>query len=1209
MITRLWPASGRMPARNIQRPDTHRQSRQRGVVALLITGTLVVVSSAAIIGIGSLERTRHERAQRIDTTSHLSRLTDAIVQYSQRTGRLPCPADGREPLNSAEGSTSVGLAGDGLTCDFDSGGTMAHGVVPWRTLGLRPVDALDHWDNRLSYRVYEGDPANGNAGSLVAENGVNFAACARELGDNIDPADRNCSHNIPRTEEDLNDLLEMQRDPDNAAFSPYLNALNAPFLFDLRDDPRSVDLRFIRQALGTSEGNPPGQLLALGGLDAIIVSLIAQSEEVVEFLADQPDVDPDSVRRANRNVERLFNARQVLQAALAGATAASNGWAGLQSGEITPPGGNLNTALTSELTAFIGSRDTALQATEDAFTHAQNAEYQKLVEWFRNTLLEDLGVRVIVETEDVGALVDDFEPAVPGRGAALVIISHGENQLGAFTLSGERPFDPEQETASTEERVNAMVDSVLYHAIDYVHANDVVTGAPRDDAFDDIVAMYDVQGLAVNAFRYINKDAFDPDQWSETFASVLRGLIGAEGGDTDIIELDEDFAAFLPGGTALTEGEIEIVALPDDTRMINFGAQINVGDPFGPGDEVGLSNDKTGCLWVNQPLRFQNDVLRAYWEFRIYDSIDRANSADGYTFTIIPGDAPTDDNFAPCGNSKIPARFPNMDIVPSNYDPPAWDSGRGGSWPLGRVHKPSGSDLAFIGAKWRYRYDADLNPGNGLQEAWITSRFAYPDPADYPAAEWDFPLDRVGRNLPRAAIEFDTYDSHNYNPRNDPRTGGTSYNHIAVLRENTTIHCDTDGDPTTDDRGGQCGNPDNDYQSYEPDWGTNPWCPDTQAEARALPDGRRGCAPGGISNWMEERDYCNVLMEHCCEADEPCPNLGGTVSGCEPGDPYCINGETVIRSDAPYRVRVEMRRQCDSTCTTCGTPGGRHLQVKAWTDCDHPDCANVLKDFSEGAAALAAGGTAETLNYCMVDPGEDFGDLDILNQVKLGFTIGTGGFRTGMQVTNFTATNSNLRPVFTVPPEFTDPDEFVNLPTFDASSGDPVRIAVMSPESGPDVTITVRDPELSGKNLGAGDYGTTRLTVYRIQALRIVEDPLNPGEDTVVEVPAYSPVAVDQFGFATEGASFGIDGNELRVGGDTIAVFENAGGRLQIDFTNEDGTIVTSDLLNEVLSRITYTNTSADPPDDGIVLLMGFRDGPRVFNQTATVTTPVLIVD
>lgn len=128
-----------------------------------------------------------------------------------------------------------------------------------------------------------------------------------------------------------------------------------------------------------------------------------------------------------------------------------------------------------------------------------------------------------------------------------------------------------------------------------------------------------------------------------------------------------------------------------------------------------------------------------------------------------------------------------------------------------------------------------------------------------------------------------------------------------------------------------------------------------------------------------------------------------------------------------------------------------------------------------------------------------------------------------------------------------------------------------------DSDVTVADTELDALNGGNGNYSGASLTIAR-----------NGGAS-----------ASDSFDFNTTGASFTVSGGNLQFGGQTFATFTNAGGTLTINFTSS-ATTATSTLADEVLQRITYSNSSDTPPAS-VTLNWSFSDGTDSGNGQSTV--------
>ncbi len=554
-----------------------------------------------------------------------------------------------------------------------------------------------------------------------------------------------------------------------------------------------------------------------------------------------------------------------------------------------------------------------------------------------------VGQRVVVGSDDavVGTENNDYRPAL-GTGTAYMLISHGENGRGAWQTSGGRNNMPDSTDETENTNANADYIDPGFRAIHTLGGT---------QSFDDIVLTVSVENLARAAGLWIS-DTYDPDEWSPEMLDYLQN-----GGGPQYIE-DMDFVYFRKSGTAKSDQISFNESTSPDLNFIDFGSPTTTGSANdGIGSEVILRNFQSGCVWLDFPFRWTRQILRAYWEFRVYGG---SNSADGYTVVLVPGTTTTTPDDSPCGNSKETALFTYSDYIngriPPNYDP----APPGFTYP----HKPVGTDLGAIGAK----------PS---------------DPAYSPLYEDKFPQRKMG-------VEFDFYAAGN--PRNDPTN-----NHMAVFRENSNIHgnrlCSVNAP----------GNPPqsctNDW-SWQESWGTNPSCASVSNTS-----GQRGCDIGSSEDWMEDRTYCNISTDFCCmpgRRGATCRTLHPTWDACNccmSTDTDCRNyfrslrpRRTPLLSDAPYRVRMDAKRYCNSNCTVCGGTGGEYVSIKLWTDCSTAACADIHTPAPTSFNSISG---VKRIDYCFRDPGLDDGNINLFDTVKIGFTYGTGAEVSGMQLSNF----------------------------------------------------------------------------------------------------------------------------------------------------------------------------------------------------------------
>jgi prepilin-type N-terminal cleavage/methylation domain-containing protein len=125
------------------------------VVVLLIFS--VVVGMAAVItrGVSAAQK-------RSLTSTRMTTVDAAIIQFVLQQKRLPCPGNGTLDSNNVNAGLEDRNAGT-FVCD-----SMSNGVIPWRALALSESEATDGWERRFTYRV----PQN-----LTANNALDLSPC------------------------------------------------------------------------------------------------------------------------------------------------------------------------------------------------------------------------------------------------------------------------------------------------------------------------------------------------------------------------------------------------------------------------------------------------------------------------------------------------------------------------------------------------------------------------------------------------------------------------------------------------------------------------------------------------------------------------------------------------------------------------------------------------------------------------------------------------------------------------------------------------------------------------------------------------------------------------------------------------------------------------------------------------------------------------
>lgn len=125
---------------------------------------LVIIALVLVLFIGASSGFISSKRNEV-TTLKLKAIENSIALFVAQNKRLPCPADGTIPS---------GNAGSGVSQPNGPGdcGNQANGVVPALSLGLSEADALDGWNNRITYRVY-----SGVNGSLTRTDGMDLSWC------------------------------------------------------------------------------------------------------------------------------------------------------------------------------------------------------------------------------------------------------------------------------------------------------------------------------------------------------------------------------------------------------------------------------------------------------------------------------------------------------------------------------------------------------------------------------------------------------------------------------------------------------------------------------------------------------------------------------------------------------------------------------------------------------------------------------------------------------------------------------------------------------------------------------------------------------------------------------------------------------------------------------------------------------------------------
>ncbi len=137
-----------------------------------------------------------------------------------------------------------------------------------------------------------------------------------------------------------------------------------------------------------------------------------------------------------------------------------------------------------------------------------------------------------------------------------------------------------------------------------------------------------------------------------------------------------------------------------------------------------------------------------------------------------------------------------------------------------------------------------------------------------------------------------------------------------------------------------------------------------------------------------------------------------------------------------------------------------------------------------------------------------------------------------------------------------------------------------------DSDVAISDAELDALNGGNGNYAGASLMLAR-------NDEASADDAFSLDLSGSPLVA--------------LSGSDIQTGGQTFATFVVNSGALTINFTSTD-TVATTALVNDVIQRIAYSNSSGVPPES-VILDYSFNDGTDStagINQVAVTITPAV---
>ena len=143
----------------------------------LIELAVVLVVIGVVVGVGlNFGSGLIEEQQRTGTEEKTKLVQEALQQYYDLNGRMPCPANETLERNDPNFGKEAVDANNNCTFDvFDSGDAISVGAVPVRTLGIPDSLAIDEYNNRFTYVIdndmVDEDAAKTAQGDIIIKDG------------------------------------------------------------------------------------------------------------------------------------------------------------------------------------------------------------------------------------------------------------------------------------------------------------------------------------------------------------------------------------------------------------------------------------------------------------------------------------------------------------------------------------------------------------------------------------------------------------------------------------------------------------------------------------------------------------------------------------------------------------------------------------------------------------------------------------------------------------------------------------------------------------------------------------------------------------------------------------------------------------------------------------------------------------------------------
>jgi len=292
---------------------TESRRKSRGFSLVEIAIVLAILGFVLTIGLKSTGA--YLSAERRQTTvARLAGIDAALVNYVAVQRRLPCPADGTlaTGLEARTAATGVCTA-------------MATGVVPWVTLGLSEGEALDAWNNRITYRTVSAVVAvipGGTNNGFTSDQALDMTNCdtagavgttteLRALGPSLQPVNTCVANGAPPGCSSVN--LTLCTPPLNFVINRGLAVRDGlvppavPNGAEVMSPANGTGAAYVLISHGENRGGAysrAGAIQTGSPVNSALEEINNNNQAIQAFYMDAPQVDPDGVNHFDDIVVR-----------------------------------------------------------------------------------------------------------------------------------------------------------------------------------------------------------------------------------------------------------------------------------------------------------------------------------------------------------------------------------------------------------------------------------------------------------------------------------------------------------------------------------------------------------------------------------------------------------------------------------------------------------------------------------------------------------------------------------------------------------------------------------------------------------------------------------------------------------------------------------------------------------------------------------------